>query len=454
MEECTSRPRRGARRRTRQGEWPRSTGPRAGAGDGFGVIAIVAAAQRDGTAIQPDGRVVPREVPRRRAARWPRRALVVPSPVAHIVAMERRHRRLPSPARWVRKSALPHPFALAIGAARSEGPGMHEPPVSPPAAAPLARARANAEPLSLAGARASNRPVPDLVAAFLSGRRSGTRRAYARALSAFATWSGASSPADAAEGLLGGSLGDANRTVFAYRAALLDAGLARATVGLRLTALRTLVRLARMQGLVSWELEVEGVRREPYRDTRGPGRRGVRALLAEVEGPASPKGVRDRAILRLLLDLALRRAEVTTLDVADVDLAEATVAVVGKGRSLRSKLTLPDTTRDALDAWIAVRGPEPGALFTSFDRSGKRTRLTGTSLARLVRRIGEAAGIPNLHPHALRHAAITSALDLTCGDVRAVQRFSRHADPRTLLLYDDCRRDRAGEVARLVSAWR
>jgi hypothetical protein len=37
------------------------------------------------------------------------------------------------------------------------------------------------------------------------------------------------------------------------------------------------------------------------------------------------------------------------------------------------------------------------------------------------------------------------------GDVRTVQRFSRYADPRTLLLYDDCRRDLAGDVAKLVA---
>ena len=51
----------------------------------------------------------------------------------------------------------------------------------------------------------------------------------------------------------------------------------------------------------------------------------------------------------------------------------------------------------------------------------------------------------------LRHEAITRALDKTNGDVRTVQRFSRHADPRTLLLYDDHRLDQAGDVARLVA---
>ncbi len=50
-------------------------------------------------------------------------------------------------------------------------------------------------------------------------------------------------------------------------------------------------------------------------------------------------------------------------------------------------------------------------------------------------------------PHGLRHAAITEALELTSGDGRAVQRFSRHRDVRTIERYDDSRQDLAGEVA-------
>jgi integrase/recombinase XerC len=54
-------------------------------------------------------------------------------------------------------------------------------------------------------------------------------------------------------------------------------------------------------------------------------------------------------------------------------------------------------------------------------------------------------------PHGLWNAAITEALDLTGGDVRAVQRFSRHRDVRVLQRYDDSRRDLAGDVARRVA---
>jgi integrase/recombinase XerC len=51
----------------------------------------------------------------------------------------------------------------------------------------------------------------------------------------------------------------------------------------------------------------------------------------------------------------------------------------------------------------------------------------------------------------LRHAAVTAALDLTGGDIRAVQGFSRHRDVRVIERYDDSRQDLAGDVARRVA---
>ena len=54
-------------------------------------------------------------------------------------------------------------------------------------------------------------------------------------------------------------------------------------------------------------------------------------------------------------------------------------------------------------------------------------------------------------PHGLRHTAITAALDVSGGDVRAAARFSRHADGRTLQRYDDNRTDLGGELARRVA---
>lgn len=220
------------------------------------------------------------------------------------------------------------------------------------------------------------------------------------------------------------------------------------------------MKMARTVGQVAWTLDVESPKAEPYRDTAGPGDAGWRAMLARAKADAAggpPKAIRDLAIIRLLHDLALRRGELVALDRADADLDGGTVAVVGKGRTEAVHLTLPDPTRDALAAWTAVRGLEPGPLFVRLDRAAGRAvgtgRLTDTAVFLIVRDLGRKVGLPRpTRPHGLRHEAITRALDATHGDVRTVQRFSRHADTRTLLLYDDRRRDLAGDVAKLVAA--
>jgi integrase/recombinase XerC len=151
----------------------------------------------------------------------------------------------------------------------------------------------------------------------------------------------------------------------------------------------------------------------------------------------------------LLYDLALRRGEVARLDIRDANLENGTLAVLGKGCTEPHLLTLPEPTSEALRSWIEVRGDQPGPLFTNFDRAGKGQRLTGRSIHRLIKRLGSQAGL-EAWPHGLRHSAITDALDLT-GDVRKVQRFSRHRDLQTLTLYDDNRLDLGGEVAKLVA---
>ena len=72
-------------------------------------------------------------------------------------------------------------------------------------------------------------------------------------------------------------------------------------------------------------------------------------------------------------------------------------------------------------------------------------------VATYIPELGKAAGIVRrVRPHGLRHEAITTALDKTQGNVRKVQRFSRHKDVRTLMRYDDNRRDEGGDVARLI----
>lgn len=238
----------------------------------------------------------------------------------------------------------------------------------------------------------------------------------------------------------------------AFKAKLIEAKLAAATINRRLSALRSLVHVARVLGMVPWLLEVENMPSQPYRDTRGPGREGVQALLDELAKRRDAKGARDTAIVRLCYDLALRRAEITALDLVDIDMKAGTVEVLGKGKFERIKLSLPDETKEVLASWIKVRGEAAGALLTNVDHrpAHRGKRIAGNSVRRIIARLGDAAGV-RARPHGLRHAGITEGLDKT-KDPRAAQRFSRHSKFDTMLIYDDNRQDLGGEVARTVAA--
>jgi integrase/recombinase XerC len=294
----------------------------------------------------------------------------------------------------------------------------------------------------------------DLVDAFLAGRAATTLRSYAGDLEDFARFSGHSSAKAATNAFIALAHGSANAVALRYKADMMERGLAPATINRRLAAIRSLVKLARTLGLIPWTLDIEGVRHESYRDTKGPGRQGFVKLVDALDDRLDGKAKRDRAIVRLLFDLALRREEVVRLDVADVNLEDGFILVTGKGKREPIRVTLPLETQTVISEWISERGLEPGPLFTNFDRAGKGSgRLSGTAVYQIIRALGLKTG-QTVRPHGLRHASITFALDVTDGNVRKVQQHSRHRTLETLMRYDDARKDVAGEVAARVARGR
>lgn len=305
--------------------------------------------------------------------------------------------------------------------------------------------RGDVAPLTLSGLQ------ENLLDAFLAGRSPHTRAAYQRDLADFAHFVGVTDAEDAARRLLATPQGDANGIALAYRANLIERKLAPATTNRRLSALRSLVRLGNTLGLISWQLTIDNVRSELYRDTRGPGRDAVKAMTKIAAARGGMKGLRDAAILRLLHDLGLRRGEVVALDLADLDTSAGTLAVLGKGRSQKETVTVPLPTLRVLKAWVARRGAAAGPLFRSLDPAGKGDgRLTGAAVYQIVRGLGAKIGV-KARPHGFRHTAITEVLDRSGGDIRKAQKFSRHRDVRVLERYDDSRVDLAGQAAASIA---
>ena len=134
-------------------------------------------------------------------------------------------------------------------------------------------------PLGRSGTLDPTSAAARLLRAFLNGRKAETITAYRQDLEDFQAFIQAPSLEGAANLLLARGPGEANALALDYKAHLMDRELAANTINRRLTALRSLVKLGRTLGVVSWTIEVQSVKADPYRDTRGPGRAGFRDML-------------------------------------------------------------------------------------------------------------------------------------------------------------------------------
>ncbi len=113
---------------------------------------------------------------------------------------------------------------------------------------------------------------------------------------------------------------------------------------------------------------------------------------------------RDLAILRVLIDCGIRRTECANLKVDDADLDRDHIWVIeGKGRRSR-QVAIHTKTVKAIDRYLRLRPRHPHHR-EDWLWLGRRGRLTSAGILQLVRRRGREIGVPNLHPHQLRHLA-------------------------------------------------
>jgi integrase/recombinase XerC len=158
----------------------------------------------------------------------------------------------------------------------------------------------------------------------------------------------------------------------------------------------------------------------------------VASLLA-ISGD-EPLTLRDRAMLELLYSSGLRLAELVSLNLGDVDAADRTVRVVGKG----SKARIVPVGKQALAAlhdWLAVRLDlaRPGELALFLSRRGSRVspRTVQQRVSEWAKRQGAPTGV---YPHMLRHSFATHVLE-SSRDLRAVQEMLGHASLSTTQIY-------------------
>src|SRR4051794_39156669 len=124
----------------------------------------------------------------------------------------------------------------------------------------------------------------------------------------------------------------------------------------------------------------------------------LRALLASAKS-ASFVDRRDAAIIRVLLDTGGRLSEVAGLAVADLDFSEDVAHVIGKGRRPRT-LPFGQQTGLALGRYLRARAKERQADRPELWLAEKnRGALSSDGIGRMLRRRGDAVGIPGLHAH-------------------------------------------------------
>lgn len=241
-----------------------------------------------------------------------------------------------------------------------------------------------------------------------------------------------------------------------YHEEMRQKALAPATINRRLSAVKSLLKMCHRLGLSQTDGRnlVDGEKSKAYRDTRGTEVDNLKRLLA-LPDRTTVKGKRDYALLRLLCDNVLRRAEVCALNVGDFWPEEKRLAIMGKGRTEKEFVTLHPSSAAAIAEYILaagiIGGDKSDPLFRTCDHRPQlaTARLGATGLYDIIRKYGKQIGL-KLAPHKLRHSGITAALDKTGGDVRRVQKLSRHVKLETLIRYDDNRTDFQGEITTLL----
>jgi len=305
-------------------------------------------------------------------------------------------------------------------------------------------------------------PELDILSELLKSKNSeGTRRAYRKDITDFfVRMTGTRPKQDSIAEFLRLDGHKATVVVTKYRIQLGESGLSPSTINRRLAAIKSLVAFGRKLGICSYAVDVDNVTLQPYRDTSGvteaeflqvirgcvtEGRRSHRSTLI---------GKRNYALLLLLWGNALRRNEISTLDVGHFDASKGILEVLGKGKQKRVVINLPKQTTVAIADWLIARHGDMSSnfpLFTSVDFHHFGHRLTGDGIYKIVRGLFKTAGVDkHMSPHRCRHSAITALLEKTDGNVRKAQKLSRHAKLNTLQIYDDNRNRDQLEMSELL----
>lgn len=140
---------------------------------------------------------------------------------------------------------------------------------------------------------------------------------------------------------------------------------------------------------------------------------------------------RDLALVDVLYSTAARVSEVAALDRSDIDFVENGCIVHGKGGKERP-VYLNASAAYHLQMYLHSRTDGNPALFVSSCRPYER--LSRSGIEAILRRLGNHAGVDNVHPHRYRRTALTNAANRGM-PLQDVQSLAGHASPNTTMIY-------------------
>jgi integrase len=195
-----------------------------------------------------------------------------------------------------------------------------------------------------------------------------------------------------------------------FRAAMLERNLSPSTINVKLSAIRSLIGEARRAGVLEAEeasqmADIPNVRQQGTRLGNWLTREQAKELLA-VPDRSTLKGKRDYVILSLLVGCALRRRELASLYIEDIQMREGRWVIAdlrGKGNRIRT-VAVPVWVKQGVNAWLAAAKIEEGRLLRAVLKGGKLKGegLSDWAIWSVVEQAAKQIGIERFGAHDLR----------------------------------------------------
>ena len=264
-----------------------------------------------------------------------------------------------------------------------------------------------------------------------------TKRVYNMALNEFLAWfQQAPRP------------GFTKATVSAWRVSLEARRLGSSSIIIRMSAIRKLAAEAADNGLLAPELaagisRVKSAKSVGIRMGNWLSARQAQTLL-NAPDCTTLKGLRDRAILAVLLGCGLRRSEAANLTFTHLQQRDGRwciVDLVGKHGRVRT-VPMPAWVKVAIDAWASAAGVADGRVFRPVNRAdaAQRAALSEKVVWQLIKPYAEAAGVPGIAPHDMRRTC-AKLCRAGGGELEQIQMLLGHASVQTTERYLGTKQD-------------